>query len=155
MTLKYKIILSVVALLIAFGFGRFSATSPPSIKTAEVLKTDTQVKDNKDIKTHTVTITEKEPDGVQRTTTTTDTSTVDKETEIQDVQEQKTTEVQNKVRPRNNISLIAAQSLDIFIPRYGIMASREVLGPVTIGAFGMATASGSGAVLGISVGIDF
>jgi hypothetical protein len=147
MTLKTKIIISVVALLTAFSFGRYSKNSPPEVKTKETINSETKIDQNKDTHTHTVTTTTKD-----KIVTVTDTDTVsktDKDTHsITDLQQTVTPQKQSKV----NISAIGAMdfSKSLPTPTYGLSFQKEFIGPITVGAFGLMNG-----VVGVSIGLDF
>src|ERR1700688_2895301 len=141
---KTKVIISIVVVLTAFASGRFSATSPPS-KTTETVKTDTKINDDKDTKTTTVT--EKQPNGAEKTTIVTE--TIDKVTENQD----QTKNIQTVVsKPSTlNISVLGANDFSRgILPTYGLSVSNQLIGPVRIGAFGLMNG-----VIGVSIGLDF
>lgn len=86
----------------------------------------------------------KEPNGdVDTTTTTTDHSIkidVDKST------------AETLQKPTMNISAIMANDVShsLLVPTYGISISKQVLGPFTIGLFGLTNGTG-----GVSLGINF
>ncbi len=126
---KKQVIGGVVVVVLAFAFGRYSA--PEKIKEVRVVDT---VKD-----TRTITI--KKPDG----TFITDVST------HHEVLETHAKEV-TKSGSRTRLSILAGVS--VLRPAdglsYGAHVSTGLLGPVSIGAFGMANGVG-----GLSVGIDF
>lgn len=144
-------IVSIVAIIVTFALGRYSATSSTTTLD-ETSKTDTQI--NADVNTHTSThsVTEQHPDGTTTITTDTDTTkeatkstTKDNTTAIDQ------TVVQNK-RSAINVSLLAAY--DGHNPGtpivYGASVSKEVLGPITIGLFGLTSGT-----VGMSVGVNF
>lgn len=54
------------------------------------------------------------------------------------------------VRPRTNVSALFGTSIHDLQPIYGISVTQEVLGPVTLGAFGM-----SNGTVGLSLGWSF
>lgn len=141
-SLKNKVILSVVLLVVAFGFGRYSAT--PDIK---ITKTE-DIKKVEDKNTHTkVTMTEtKKPDGTDVKVTVSDEVANDVITINQDTKTQ--TMVSSK--SKTNISVLVGTDMTRFIPVYGISVNKEIFGPVTVGAFGLMNG-----VVGASVGISF
>jgi hypothetical protein len=147
--LKYKTIISGGLLLAAFAAGRYSATPPPS-SVKETTKTDTTV--NEATNTHTkTTVTEtKKPDGTDVTVTVTDqvANNIINEKQNSNSSLQQTVSSKSKF----NISVLGANdfSRGLMIPTYGLSVSKEIVGPVTVGAFGLMNGT-----VGISVGLDF
>jgi cytoskeletal protein RodZ len=146
MTIKTKIIASLVVVLVAFASGRYSVSNP-TVKTHETTQTDSETKIDKN--THKVTTITEDKTGKKVTTITEDTDTkADKtkdsvKTIDQTVTPQKTGTV--------NISALAGFGLDSGIqPVYGLSVSKELIGPITVGAFGLTNRT-----LGISVGLNF
>lgn len=116
------------ALAILFAFGYFVYNSSP--------KTDIK-EDN-----HTVTtiVTVKKPNG-----TVTTTEKIDSKTKTNTViVPPKTGKINISVLVTNDFSKRSLQ------PAYGMSISREILGPITVGAFGLTTG-----VVGVSIGINF
>jgi hypothetical protein len=158
MTLKYKILALIISLLTAYAFGRYSAPVQPNVKLAETSKIDTQVKDDKVTKTHSVTIQTRDKDGEVKVVTTTDTSTADKEVESQITETKIKEQIQSVVRPRTNVSLLytsdfSPQGTVRGLPMAGILVSREILGPFTLGVIGLASAEQR--QFGVVLGLDF
>lgn len=150
MTTKTKVIASIVVVATSFAFGRYSVNQP-SIKTKEEIKTDSTSNTDKDTRTTKTKVTVKTPDGTEKTTETTDTTTTskttkqtDSDTNIQQIVESKSSRI--------NISVLGANdfSRGALIPTYGISASKEFIGPITVGAFGLMNG-----VVGVSIGLDF
>lgn len=146
---KVKVLVIAGSLLLAFAGGRYSATI--TSKFTETVKTDTKIKDDKAIDTKTTTVTVKQPNGAETTTTTSETKTVDKLTENQD----QTTNIQKTTTSggsKINISIIGAEDFTRGLagPTYGLSVSKEILGPITIGAFGLRSG-----VIGLSIGVNF
>ena len=145
--LKQKITLGLYglgALIIVFFLGFIEGKSlKPSVTTSA--KTDIQ--QDKDTHTQTKTVTVKEPDGKVETTTTTDTVITAKTTETKDVQTTVTPQ-------KSKINVSAMAGYDFFHPSlqptYGLSVSKELLGPITVGAFGLTNGT-----LGVTVGINF
>lgn len=139
MDTKYKVIISIVVVLVAFAFGRYSAPKVPDSHTV----TDTTKEVNKD--THKTTVVTKTPDGKEVTTIVEDTTTKS---------DSDTKKDQTVTAPKTSlINISALAGLDIgrgFIPTYGISASKELIGPVTVGAFGLTNGT-----IGLSIGINF
>lgn len=143
MDTKYKIIIGVVALLVAFAFGRYSAPKIPDSHTV----TDTTKEVQKNADTHKTTTITETPDGKKVTTITEDTIT-------KSSSESDTKKDQTITAPKTSIINISALAgLDTgrgFTPTYGISANKELIGPITVGAFGLTNGT-----IGVSVGVNF
>lgn len=147
---KTQIIILVSTGLVCFATGRFFAGK------SEV-KTDTQISQNKtidqdkDTHTHTVVTTVKAKDGTIKTTQVTDTDTTDKkDTKVATQEDVKTDTIPPKTNLTNVSALAGNNFRDIFSPVYGIAVTHQVLGPLTIGAFGL-----NNGTIGVSLGINF
>lgn len=132
-----EIILGVVlAFLIAAGAYQLG-------KHSVVIEVDKTKQVDKDIHSKTVKVKTKLPSGEETTTTT-----IVKDTSIES-SEAVHTEV--KPTPKTNVSLLVGAETKLpIVPLYGISVTREVLGPITVGAFGM-----SNSTVGVSLGVDF
>jgi hypothetical protein len=143
MSSQSKIIVSVIVLAAAFAAGRQSVPEKvkTEIKTVEVEKIVTVVK--KEV----VTIVEN-PDGSKQTTIVTDTRT-DSQTNTN--ASNQTTE-ETKKNKKLNVSILAGTSPSFNLTElvYGASISKEVVGPVTVGAWALTNRS-----VGISVGLNF
>lgn len=162
MPVKYKIIIALVTVLTAFAFGRYSAPEKVKIetKTVEVEKKTTdqtkKVDRNKHLKT--VTTTEERPDGTKVTTTTTTVDTDTKsntDTAINDDKTKNTETTKEVTRGGNKVTISALAGAKVsfsepLTPIYGGMVNKELLGPITIGAFGLSDGVG-----GIALGLTF
>ena len=156
MTTKVKIIICTLVVLTVFAAGRYSA--PTKIKTETKIvevekKTDDKKSDVKDHKKTTIVETTA-PDGTKtKTTTITDdkeSKSDDKSTDDTSRTTDQTKEVSKGSSPLS-VSLLAG--LDISAPGtpiYGLAVSRPILGPVTLGLFGMTNRTG-----GVSIGLTF
>lgn len=89
-----------------------------------------------------------EDPGGKKTTTITENTTTDTK---------KVTDTQKDIvvtAPKSSIINISALAgLDTgrgFVPTYGISASKELIGPITVGAFGLTNGT-----IGVSVGLNF
>jgi hypothetical protein len=136
------IITALILLAVAFAAGRYSVKS---VITTEVTKTEEKKKE--DIKQDSHTVIVKAPDG---TTTT----TIDTHVDTHIVDTTKTTDQlvqQTNTRKTLQISLLGGynyaspQGIDV-----GLSVSKEVLGPVTVGLWGMKSG-----IIGLSVGLNF
>lgn len=164
MSTKHKIIISIVAIVLAYAFGYYEAPYKikTEIKTVEVEKKtdDDKIDDKKNTHTVTTVIVDKKPDGEETTTTKTDevanddTKTDDKETLTDNKTTDQTKEV-TKSGSTLNISAMAGVNLAGGVApgqqvMYGGQISRNLIGPVTIGAFYLTPG-----VVGGSIGISF
>lgn len=153
MTNKTKVIIACAALLAAYAFGRFSAPEKvkTEIKTVEVEKKAESTDANKHKETTQTTVTHK--DGTTETVTKTveDTSKKTKETDNLSLTQDKTKEIIYSSNPVN-ISVLTGSTLSFSSNPiiYGGMISRKIIGPVTIGIWGMSNRTG-GFTLGLSL----
>lgn len=151
MTNKVKVIICASSIAVAFATGRYSVSNP-TIKTTEDIKSDTHEKQAEDTHTKTTIVTTKAPDGTVQQTETIDNSTSTHTTENTDT----TAQIQQTVTPQKtgtlNLSVIVANDFSKggLLPVYGASITKEVLGPVTIGAWGLTSG-----VLGVSLGLNF
>ena len=150
MALKTKVIIIVCYTALIFAVGRYTTRSPSSTTQTKATEVEARTEDmNVDTKK---TITEtKKPDGTTVTVTQVDQTIKD------DKQDDRTTQVQTKettkaVRPTLQLSILGGNdfSQGPFKPVYGAAISKEVLGPVTIGVFGL-----NNNTVGISLGVNF
>ena len=143
MDTKYKVIAGTAVVLVSFAFGRYSA---PKIADSTT-KTETQKDVQKDTDTHKITTVTETPDGKKVTTITEDTTT--KSNSQTDTKKDQTI-----TAPKSSvINISALAGLDTgrgFVPTYGISASKELIGPIAVGAFGLTNGT-----IGISVGVNF
>jgi hypothetical protein len=130
-------------ILVSFAFGRYSAPTIPNSTT----KTETQKDVQKDTDTHKTTTVTETPDGKKITTIIEDTTT--KSNSQTDTKKDQTIQA-----PKTSvINISALAGLDTgrgFVPTYGISASKELIGPITVGAFGLTNGT-----IGLSVGVNF
>lgn len=148
MTLRAKILAGIGYTVLIFAVGRYTVTPA---KVSESLKETEQVKQAEDKHIETKkTITEtKKPDGSSTTVTVID-------QKVEDEKETKSAlslQEQQSVSPRKtfNLSILGADNIhDTFKPVYGLSLTKQVLGPVTVGAFGFQNGS-----VGISLGLNF
>lgn len=125
-----KAILLVLAIIISFAFGRYSVKQIDKVEDVEEHK-DTRI----------VTVIIEKPSGEKVTTVTEETNT---DTTIH-------TDLKINKRSTFNVSgLIGTDAFHNFQPIYGISVSKELIGPITIGAYGM-----TNGIVGLSVGINF
>jgi hypothetical protein len=149
MQVQYKIGLSLACLLLAFSFGRYSAKLT-AVTTVAQSQNQTTAKDNVD--THKVEVIQKQPSGMVTDTITTDTTDV---LQVNSNSKSSSTTVETPVAlPKTNFSALFGTDLTkgskALIPLYGVSIQRELIGPVSVGGFGLTSG-----VVGVSVGINF
>lgn len=117
-------------LILAMVFGMYRLGHPP---------TDT-TKTQEDNHTVTTIVTTKEPNGTTKTIETIDSKTKTK------------TVVQAPQAKKLNVSVLVANDFSQSTPKllYGVSVTKEVLGPITIGLFGLTNGT-----VGGSIGINF
>jgi hypothetical protein len=141
----------VVILTVTFAAGRYSV-SPPIVKTTEHVQEAEETAEKRQTHTKETTVETKKPDGTDTIVTTVD-QTVGEQKQQQD---DTTKDLQQTVTPPKkntvNISVLGANDFGkgLLAPTYGLSVTKEVLGPVTLGAFGLMNGT-----VGISVGLDF
>jgi hypothetical protein len=141
-------ILVLVTSAASFGFGRWSVKTTSTTKTSVA---QSHVTDDKNAHTR-VTVTDvKAKDGTETKTIVADRVSDDVITTNSAVATTQIAAVKGKTS-NINISLLGANDLSkgALIPTYGLSVTREVLGPVTVGAFGLMNGT-----VGVSVGLDF
>jgi len=146
MTPKAKIICNLSALLVAFAFGYYMA--PEKIKTIE---TEKSVK-NEEEKKNSSTVTERKeitrPDGTKEVTEVTRTDTESNRKSKETLEKEKLKEVTKSGR-KISINVLAGITTKK-LPVYGVSASMSILGPISVGAFGL-----SNGIVGVSAGLIF
>ena len=146
MTNKREVAIVIVGLGASFAFGRYSVRAAPAITVQSTAVA--QVKEDK--KTHIIRkeVTARSQTGEVVKTVTTETT----------IQAQKDTATKNTAkvvekpiaRKSYNISGLVGVDASQAVPIYGIAVSREFIGPITGGVFGLTSG-----VVGISIGINF
>ncbi len=135
MTIKEKVlgIVAILALASSFEAGVHSV----DISTSKV---DTINIDHK--KTTIVVV--KKPDGSSTTTETIDEKSKTKTDAI--------SQIPVKTNQKTNISVLVGNdfSRSVVKPIYGISVNRELIGPVTVGAYGLTSG-----IIGLSIGVNF
>lgn len=153
---KYGILFPV--LIVSFGIGRYSA--PEKVRTetkiVEVEKKSTKKEVDTDKHKETKVVEVINPDGTKTTTTiiVEDTDQKKKETDKSSRKSNYDT-VSEVSRSGSRISLSALAGSDLrnlhaLVPVYGVAANKELLGPITVGVFGM-----SNGLAGVSLGLNF
>lgn len=146
--MKYKIIAVLVGLAVAFAAGRY--TSPQSETKEETTTKEKEVdkskKTHKIIKTETITL----PNGEKHTIVTEEDSSETETHKNESSQTQVKTEIQYKKDTLNISALAGVDIRNSYKPVYGVAVTKQLLGPVTLGAFGLTNGT-----VGVSVGISF
>lgn len=137
MTVLNKCVLSFIAgLIVASAMIYFAPKPPPAVTKSEV-EHSTSV-----AHTQTTTVTTKKTDGEVVTTTTTD------QTKTADKTDQKT--VQVPVFSPYHLDALAGIDIRSHEPIYGISVSKQFIGPISLGAFGLTSG-----IVGVSAGVSF
>jgi hypothetical protein len=126
---EVELVTAVVASAMIFFLGRYSVKFDT---------TKTTMQDSKDTKNRTITTT--------KTVATTDSTTTDKGV----IKVDTVTKVASKSTTNISVLISNAAVKDHFLPTYGLSVTKEMVGPFTIGAFGITNGT-----LGISVGVNF
>ena len=143
----------LISILVGYAAGRFTAPHKVVTETKEVIVTkEVEVIAKNDHKKTKVTETDK-PDGTKTIVTTIvdDSNESDsKQTDTKDSKESKVTVYSND---RHNLSLAVGSTLKLpglFSPRFGAIYTIDVLGPISVGAFGFTDRS-----FGVTLGLSF
>lgn len=146
MTTKAKVIATLVLLSLSFAFGRYSVQG---VKTTETVQVVDKKKIERDKHKKTTTVVVELPDGTKRTeTVVTDDST----TKIDESTVSKDVKTSTPVK-RNTLSVSALAGVDVTSLKsitYGVAVNKEVLGPITVGAWGLTSGT-----VGVSLGVNF
>lgn len=144
---KNKIIIAVVLGIIIFAFGRWSAPEKVRIETkiVEVEKKESETKKKK----HKKTVVVKNPDGSETTTTIED-ETTERKKKSDRLSENDSIEQTTKSTSRLNISALVGKDPLSTNLLYGGHVSRDLIGPVSVGVFGL-----SNKTAGFSLGLTF
>jgi len=129
----YKIMAVGLILALAIGFYLGKITTKPQI----VTKTEVVTKEVE----HKKIIVVKEPSGKETTTITDDTTTSTDATSA--------TISKPIILKRLNISGLVGTSFKEFKPVYGLVITKDIIGPISVGVFGFSDRAG------ISVGVSF
>ena len=151
METKYAVAGAVIALAVSFSAGRYSV-GQPTVSTVVDTKTKVDVAKDTDTNTKTKIVEVKAKDGTI-TKTTEIVQVKDEDTKIvQDTQTHAQQTITPPKRSTVNISALVGTALthDFGVPVYGGMVSKEVLGMVTVGAFGLTNGT-----VGVSIGLNF
>ena len=146
---KAIVAISVVSLCLAFALGRYSV-DPPAITKVEDTKKDLVKDIDRDTHKEITTVTEKDPDGKTKTTTTVTEDTSTKKHEDLTIDKHEDLTITPTKRSTLNISALAGIDVRQKTAIYGAAVNKEILGPVTLGVFGLTNGT-----VGVSVGINF
>lgn len=163
MTLKTKVGIAAISLLVAFGFGRFSAPTKVikeiETKIVEVKVEESKTDTSKNRRVEKIITETTHPDGTKVVETRiVDASqterTTEKETQTARVDERKETEITVRSSFTTSVSALAGiqgSGMGV-LPTvvYGAHVQRQILGPISAGAFGFTTG-----VIGLSLGLQF
>ena len=146
---KTKAILVSSGLLISFAMGRYS-NSAPEIKETKKVEENSQKQVDEQSHTQTVIVYTKDPKGQPIVTETVTNDTNTKTKDIDKITEQDAKDVSPPKRNAWEVSGLFALPTPGTLPAYGVSVTKEVLGPITVGAFGLTNGT-----LGLSVGVTF
>ncbi len=148
MTNKTIEIIFVVAIVGSFAVGRYSVQSPAITKETDTAK-DSKKDTEKNTHKETTTIVEEGPSCKKTTTTVTEDTSTKKRTDTQLETHENTTITPPKV---NTLNVSALAGLDIHQKSaiYGVALTKEIIGPVTAGAYGLTNGT-----IGVSLGLNF
>lgn len=151
METKYKVGIVVVVLLTTFAAGRYSVPEKVKIETKIVEVEKKVVEDKKATHKTTKIITIQKPDGTKETdeTDVEDTKTDDK---THDDTKTDSDVVKEVIKGSDKVTISALLGVDLRLgtPIYGGAITKPILGPITLGIFGLSNAS-----IGGSVGLTF
>lgn len=142
---RTKVILVLLVVIGAFAGGRYSVPTPDTTTEKTITKDQERQVDTNKKKTTTIVT---EPSGKKTETIVEETN----KTAKTDTRTSATESVSETYKsPTINISaLVGVDTMSNFKPVYGISASKQFIGPITLGAFGLTNGT-----LGVSVGINF
>lgn len=152
MTTKIKIVIVFVILATVFAAGRYSVQAPKTVVT-ENTKINDQTQTDKNAHTVTTITTKKDTSGQETTTTTIVKDTTSSTKQSETVTDDKRVEITPVKRNTLNVSTLIGLDIGTIyrpVPIYGVQVTKEVLGPVTAGVFGLTSGT-----IGISLGLNF
>ena len=159
MPLKTKIIIVVIALGTSFAFGRYTVPEKIKIETKIVeieKKQDTStVSNKKNRKKKTIVVVDIKPDGEEHKTTTitddtsSDSNKHDNQSDITAVTQDQTKEV---IKGSDKVTISGMVGINVLtgLPSYGASVTKPILGPITVGIWGLTPG-----VCGGSLGLTF
>ena len=149
MTIRTELLVASIGLLTAFAAGRYSV-SAPEVKTDQTSSSVDNKQTDKNSHVQTIIVTIKDPSGAEKTTTT---ITKDTTTQVKDKDVLNTTFAQDVIPPkRNTLNVYALAGVDVKTPGvvYGVSVTKQVLGPISVGAWGLTSG-----IVGVSLGLSF
>lgn len=152
MNTKTKAVLAAVALAVAFASGRYLTPTKvvTEIKTVEVEKKTSESDKNKHKETTIIEVAK--PDGTKETTTKTVEDT-DSKKSTTDETAKSSDQTKEVTREGSRLSISALAGTDVTNwaagPIYGAHVSKDLLGPISIGVWGLTNKTG-----GISIGLS-
>lgn len=151
MDTKYKVIIVVVTLTAAFAAGRYTVPEKIKVET-KVVEVEKKVTDiQKDTKKKTTVVETVKPDGSKQVTTVIDEdSSTDKKSQTDKDTTSDTTKVVESGTQKVTISALGGIDINKTVPVFGASITKPVLGPLTLGLFGLSSGVG-----GASVGLTF
>ena len=151
MSTKIKMLIVVVSIGTAFAIGRYTVPEKVRVET-KIVEVEKKVEDKKE-NTHkqTHTITTVKPDGTKVTDETTKEDDIidDKDTDVVSKNTDTTTET-TRGASKVTISALGALNLTNSTPAYGLSITKPILGPITVGLFGL-----NNGTVGASIGLTF
>lgn len=155
MRLRYQALIATGAVAAAFAAGHFSAPERIKIETkiVEVEKKVTSKDDKKNTHKTTTTTTTTDSNGIKKTTTVvTEDTASDNKTNINDTIHVAADAQKSVDRGGSSVTVSALGGIDFTNGHYvfGAAVTRPIIGPLTLGAWGLTNATG-----GVSVGLTF
>lgn len=152
-SLAIKLSIVIVGLAATFAAGRYSA-STPTVSTHTDTTDNKTVNDAKNTDTTTKTVIVKDPtSGKETTTIISDTKTIDKSATTDISQSKTDSSVQGQKKNTLTVSALVGLQTTSFSQGnvvYGASVTKDIVGPVSIGLFGL-----SNNTFGASVGLSF
>lgn len=151
LTTKTQVIILSITAVVCIAVGRYTVSSPEVITTKDITQ-DKSKQEDKDIHTHEVVTSTKKVDGTTTTTKVIDTDTISSKA----TQSETTAKIMQDIIPpktgTTNVSALLSNNFSngLWSPAYGVSVTHEVLGPLSVGAFGLTSG-----IVGVSVGITF
>jgi len=148
---KYQYTVGGILILLAFTAGRYSMQQT-KVEITKTQQTQKNIDQDKKTNTETIVTTIKTPDGTIKTIKDTKTiADIITDTKIDTTASLTQVVTPPKINTLNISALIANDfSRGILVPTYGISITKQILGPVTVGGFGL-----TNGVIGVSIGFNF
>lgn len=140
LSLRNQIIIAVILVVISYGIGRYTKRQPVS----EQIAAQTEIKTQSDSVTDKKTVVTKEPTGKIVTVIVEHTHSAKRQNN------ESATQKSVVLSPRVQVSALAGIDLRSKQAVYGAAASKQFIGPVTLGVFGLTNGT-----LGASIGMTF